>query len=402
MSGGVNIFKQSVEFRDNRLVVIVAGEASGDLHGSNLVKAIREIAPDVSFVGIGGPRLEAAGVKTIVPSKDTAVVGLSEVLGKAGKIVRAYFGLKKILRKQRPSLLILIDYPEFNLRLAAQAKKHGIPVLYYISPQVWAWRSGRVRKIAARVDRMVCILPFEQDFYREMGVQVDYVGHPLLDAIPGKIDTIKVRKALGLEGHSPIIGILPGSREQEIKGLLPAMIKAAEILSERFPSLGCVLPLAPTADTAWIKSATDGAKIDIRVSQGNIYELLAICDCAMVASGTATLEAAIMGVPMVVAYKVSPLSFFVAKRVVKVRHICLVNLVAGYEVVPELIQEDVFPKNLADHVLDLIEDREHRENMIQGLYRVRDRLGSGGASRRAAQIAMGMMERSQVSISHED
>ena len=336
--------------------------------------------------------MAAQGVKTLVPASETAVVGLSEVGRKIGNIAKAYFTLSRTLKQFRPSLLILIDFPEFNLRMAAKAKKWSIPVMYYISPQVWAWRSGRVKKIASLVDRIVCILPFEVEFYRQRGISVDYVGHPILDAIPAEIRPEDMRGQLGLADSHPVVGVAPGSRDQEIHNLLPIMLRAMEGLSKRYRGLSCLLPLAPTIDEKKVKPLLEDFRVPLKICHQSIYEVFSCCDCAMVASGTATLEAAAMEVPMVVAYKVSPLSFFLAKRVVKVDHICLVNLVAGYEVVPELIQDEVTPELLEKHLITMLEDSVARDKMVQALREVKEKLGKGGASRRAAEIAMTIIE----------
>lgn len=377
-------------------MVIVAGEASGDLHGANLVNAMRALNPNVSFVGIGGPKMKSQGVETLVGASEIAVVGLSEVTRKVGSIARGYFGLKRILEKLKPSLVILIDFPEFNLHLASKAKRQGIPVMYYISPQVWAWRPGRVKKISALVDRMVCILPFEKEFYEKRGMRVDYVGHPLCDLDIPEVNPKEVLEELGLSSNYPILGLLPGSRDHEVETLLPEMLGAVNLLRDRYPSLGCILPLAPTIKRDKVENLLRSAPARISVAQSNIYRLLRCCHCAVVASGTATLEAAIMGVPMVVAYKVSPITFFLAKRVVKVRHICLVNLVAGFEVVPELIQGEVTPENIFAHLINMLEDEKIKNKMKKDLEGVKRKLGKGGASQMAARIAMEMMGQKSV------
>ena len=393
MSGGANISNPSIEQRLGKLLIaIVAGEASADLHGANLVKAIRQIEPRTSFVGLGGPRMAAEGVKILVPAAETAVVGLSEVAKKIGNIAKAYFTLCRFLRKFRPSLLILIDFPDFNLRIAAKAKRWSIPIMYYISPQVWAWRSGRAKKIASLVDRIVCILPFEEDFYRQRGISVDYVGHPILDAIPGEIRRQDLREKIGLADSYPVVGIAPGSRDQEIQSLLPIMLRAVERLSKRYSCLSCLLPLAPTIDKNKIKALVGNFSIPLKIWSQSTYEVFSCCDCAIVASGTATLEAAIAEVPMVVAYKMSPLSFFLAKRVVKVDHISLVNLIAGYEAVPELIQEGVTPEQIERHLITILENSIARQKTIHALREVKEKLGTAGASSRAAEIAMTIIE----------
>ena len=335
--------------------------------------------------------MEATGVKILIPSADMAVVGLTEVFAKLRTIVRAHTRLKSILRHRRPNLLILIDYPDFNIHLARTAKRSNVPVLYYISPQVWAWRRSRIKKIARRVDRMTVILPFEKDVYKSTSLEVEYVGHPLLDIEPPKLDRDAAIRDMRLAGARPILGLLPGSRKEEIENLLPAMVGAAERLAERYPSLRCILPRASTITPDLIEPLIRGSTTVITVLGGDIYRTLALCDVALVASGTATLETAIMGVPMVIAYRVSPVSYRLAKMVVRVPFIGLVNLVAGEKIVPELIQGEVRPERLAAEAIDILENDAKRHCMKAQLARVRDRLGRGGASKRTARIALEMM-----------
>ncbi len=387
---------------------MVAGEASADLHGSNLVKAMKASCPGVTFCGIGGANMKQAGVKILVSSSDMAVVGLTEVVQRLHTIFRAANKLKATLKAHHPDLLILIDYPEFNLYMARIARRLQIPVLYYISPQVWAWRRGRVKKIAKRVDRMAVILPFEEQFYRKRGVDVDYVGHPLLDAfkpatrnpqqspeVGGRRSEVRSQKSKRQNPVSsiqnPVVGLVPGSRREEIRNMLPIMIRSAEILKIRYPDIRCLLPLAKTIEPEYIDSFIRKSSLDIEVHQGDIYEVLDRCHIAMVTSGTATLDTAIMAVPMVIVYKVTPLSYRIGKILIKTPFIGLANLVAGERVVPELIQDEVTPERLADEALTLIENEHVRNNMITKLHRIRKRLGEGGASERTAKIALGMM-----------
>jgi lipid-A-disaccharide synthase len=319
------------------------------------------------------------------------VVGLTEVLCRLHTIAKASRKLKSILKTNRPNLLILIDYPDFNIHIARTAKRFHIPVLYYISPQVWAWRKRRVRKIARRVDHMAVILPFEEAFYSGRGMRVDYVGHPLLDTRPDEADREQVIVKLGLNRGYPVVGLLPGSRKEEIKNLLPVMVNAVEILTRHYAGIRCLLPLAETIESELVQPFIEAAPVDIKVIQGGIYEVLSVCDVALVTSGTATLQTAIMGVPMAVVYKVSPLSYWMGKMVIKVPYISLVNLVAGEEVVSELIQDKVEPEGLAQEVLTLLEDDAVRENMVKKLRGVKEGLGRGGASEKTAAIALNMM-----------
>jgi lipid-A-disaccharide synthase len=384
------IFRPLADSRDFRFVLIVAGEASADLHGSNLVKAMKRLDPGIVFWGIGGKKMEQTGVKLLVSSSDMAVVGVTEVLSRIKTIKRASKKLKTILKDKHPDLLILIDYPDFNIHIARTAKRLKIPVLYYISPQVWAWRRGRVRKIARRVDRMAVILPFEEMFYRRREIKVDYVGHPLLDALKYGAGTEK-RKEDGFESFYPVLGILPGSRKEEIRNLLPVMVEAAEYLSRKYPEMLCILPLAPTIEPEFVKTFIHKSPVETKIIRGDIHKALSACNAAMVTSGTATLDTAIMGVPMVVVYKVSFLSYLVGRMVVKVPHIGLVNLVAGQEVVPELIQNEVTAHRLFREVEGILENREVNLNMKRKLKGVKERLGKGGASERTARIALEMM-----------
>lgn len=376
-------------------MLMVAGEASADLHGSNLVKAMKASCPGVTFCGIGGANMKQAGVKILVSSSDMAVVGLTEVLQKLHTIFRAANKLKATLKTHHPDLLILIDYPDFNLYMARIARRLQIPVLYYISPQVWAWRRGRVKKIAKRVDRMAVILPFEEPFYRKRGVTVDYVGHPLLDAFESA--TRNPQPAIPLPAgqpvpRNPVVGLLPGSRKEEIRNMLPIMIRSAEILKIRYPDIRCLLPLAKTLEPEFIDSFIRKSSLNIEVHQGDIYEVLDRCHIALVTSGTATLDTAIMAIPMVVVYKVTPLSYRIGKMLIKTSFIGLANLVAGERVVPELIQDEVTPERLADEALTLIENEHVRKKMITKLHGIRKRLGEGGASERTAKIAAEMMK----------
>lgn len=372
-------------------MLIVAGEASADLHGANLVRAVQDLDQRVRFWGIGGEKMEEAGVRILVPSSDMAVVGLTEVFSRAPRIVRASLKLKSILKKDRPDLLVLIDYPDFNINLAGTARRFNVPVLYYISPQIWAWRRGRIKKLARRVDRMAVILPFEEAFYLERGMKVEYVGHPLLDTMPQRPDRDRLIREMDLQGARPVLGLLPGSRNEEVRNLLPLMIRAAEILAGQYPDLKCVLPVASTISHDLIQSMAWHASVDIRLQQGDIYRALSPCDTALVASGTATLETALMEVPMVIVYRVSPLSYWIGKRLVRVPHIGLVNLVAGEAIVPELVQHEVTPRRMAREAAALLEGGRRRENMVKKLKDLRKKLGQGVPSKRTAGMVLEMI-----------
>jgi lipid-A-disaccharide synthase len=388
-------------------VFVIAGEASGDLHGSNLIHALKSKLPQTRFVGIGGPKMEEAGLELLFPSSDLAVVGVVEVIGHIRPILKAFGRTTAWLRKKRPDLLILIDYPEFNLQVAGRAKKLGIPIFYYISPQVWAWRQGRVKKLRRLVDRMAVILPFEEAFFRSHGMEVSFVGHPLLDVVKAEVSKTEFCREAGLNPERPIVGLVPGSRKSEISRLFPVMAGAAERIFQDRQDVQFVVPLAPSLDPGILESfnhrTTELITTDphrqlqtdkslnhpiIRVVKGQTYDAIAASDLILTASGTVTLEAAILGTPMVVTYKVSPITCFLGKCLIKVPFASLVNLVAGRRVVTEIIQRDVTPERLSQEALSLLRDHAGRENMIKGLKEVKNALGGSGASERAADLAI--------------
>ncbi|MBN1831524.1 MAG: lipid-A-disaccharide synthase [Deltaproteobacteria bacterium] len=390
----MEISRPPLNEEEARRILIVAGEASGDLHGSNLVRALKRYDPGITVSGIGGTHMKQAGVEILVSASEMAVVGLTEVFFRLGVILKARHKIRNLLKSiPSPDLLILIDYPDFNIHLASLAKRWKIPVLYYISPQVWAWRKGRIKKLAKRVDRMAVILPFEEDLYRNKGVDVTYVGHPLLDVISEHSIREDAIGRLDLQKASPVIGLLPGSRQEEIENTLPFMLKAVEILSSRYSQLQCVLPVAPTVSVDLVQSFLAESNTVIHISDLDIYSTLRACDLALVASGTATLETAIMEVPMIVVYRVSPMTYWIGRKLVNVPYISLVNLVAGKLIVPELIQDAFNPEKLAEEAFRILEDRQEREDMIRHLKAVKHRLGERGASERTARLAIEMMGR---------
>jgi len=371
-------------------VMIIAGEASGDLHGAKLLHALKVIAPGLSACGMGGRELRGEGMEVLVDASRLAVVGLLEVIGHWSHIRAAMSILSARLRQRPPDLLILIDYPDFNLLLAAKAKKMGVPVFYYISPQVWAWRSSRVEKIARLIDRMAVILPFEADFYRRRGVCVEFVGHPLLDSVASTTPREQLLASQGLPPEITAVAILPGSRKKELTRMLPLFLAAAVQLAKQSPKrLAFFLPLASTLNKDDLAPfEIDGLGLDLLVITDSNYAAMAACDVAIAASGTVTLELAILGVPMVVAYRVAPLTYWLARRLVKVPHFSLVNLVAGQTVVPELLQDDATPERLAQATTQLLEDGEAARRMREQLAAVTSKLGSPGASGRAARLAL--------------
>jgi len=376
-----------VPYSDKKKVAIIAGEASGDLHGSNLVRAMQRINPRIRFYGIGGEKLKEAGVKIVADSSDMAVVGLTEVLSKLGFILSVRRKLKRSLHEENPDLLILIDYPDFNLPLAKVAKKHGIKVFYYISPQVWAWRKRRIYHIARYVDKMAVILPFETSLYDEVNLDVRFVGHPLLDVVKMNISRDDALREFGLKDRGTIIGILPGSRESEVTKLLPDMMKAAHILTERISPVQFVLPLADTLRHDFISDIVNQYSVDVTVVKDNVYDVIGVSDIVMVASGTATLETALLETPMVIVYKVSPVSYFIGRLIINVDHIGMVNIIAGKKVVPEFIQNDATPENIANGIYDILSNTPKMDIIKRDLGQIREKLGSPGAAARAAELA---------------
>ena len=385
-------------------VLIIAGEASGDMHGANLARALRARRPELKISAMGGSALAAADCDLVYDSSRLAVVGLVEVLGHLGEILAARRLLFNFLQEQRPELLILIDFPDFNLMLAARAKKLGIKVMYYISPQVWAWRRGRVRKIKRLVDRMAVILPFEQEFYRHRGMEVDFVGHPLVDELTGIAGkpplplTESEQQGNGTASADTgrqVIGLVPGSRRREIATLLPVFLAAARLLAqsrEKPPIF--LLPMAPGLGRQTLEEngLDQYPELDIRISDQDRHTTMAACDAVMAASGTVTLELAILGVPTVATYRFSPLTYLIGRLLVNVPHGTLVNLVAGREVIPELIQDRAEPLAISRQMADLLDNPARRQTMLKDLAEVREKLGRGGASQKAADLAISLMK----------
>lgn len=374
--------------KNARRIMIVAGEASGDIYGADLVSEALKLAPDLHFFGIGGARMREAGVETLVDSSDMAVVGLVEVIKHFDVISSAFRTLKQIVLNDSPDLLILIDYPGFNLRLAKVAKKAGVKVLYYISPQIWAWRQGRVKKIARLVDHMAVILPFEAPFYQRAGVPVTFVGHPMLDLVSVALDRSAAASSFNLDPSCKIIGLFPGSRRNEIERLLPVIIAAAAKLKERFPDIQFILPLASTLHSDDIAPLLTAANLDVTITRDRIHDMIRACDAVISVSGTVTLEIALVGTPMVIIYKLSPLTYQLAKRLVKVDNIGLCNIVAGETVVQELIQDQANPEAIAAEIGKLLTDHAYQAAIVGKLGEVRSKLGSGGASVLVARLAL--------------
>jgi lipid-A-disaccharide synthase len=372
--------------------MIVAGEASGDKHGARLVSALRELAvsPEWEFFGSGGDEMRAAGVETLVDAREMAIMGALEIARTLPRFLRAFSTLRKAATERRPDLVILVDWPEFNLRLARRLKKDGHRIAYYISPQVWAWRSHRVNAIKRDVERILVILPFEREFYATHGVSVEYVGHPLLDGVRVTQTREQFCREHGLDIGRPIVALLPGSRSSELRHILPPMIEAARVLNANSPEIQFVLPLASTVAADEIRSSSHYFDA-IRLIQGATYNAIATADLAVVASGTATLETAILGTPMIVVYKASALNWGIFHPMIQTKFVGLPNLIAGKQVAPELLQHEMNGKRLAFEVKALLGDKAALERQRGDLRDVAKKLGEKDASSRAARSILDLL-----------
>jgi lipid-A-disaccharide synthase len=366
-------------------LAIVAGEASGDLHAAEVVRELKVLDPAIEAFGIGGDLLAAEGVRLLHHAREMGIVGLFNVIRHLRMFRRIYTDLIDEIARQRPDAVLLVDYPEFNLRVAERCRAMGIRVVYYISPQVWAWRPGRVKKIAKIVDLMIVIFPFEEALYRAQGVPVVYVGHPLIDELAG------VTRGEHDPGTPLRVALLPGSRRSEVSVLLPPMLDAvANLRGER--ALDACVVQAPTISSSELLAIMQAANVYVRIVPHGGGEELAAADVALSSSGTATLECAVIGTPVIVMYRLSAATHWFAQRLVKLRHFSLVNIVAGKKVVPELLQHDVNGDRMAAEVRALARPDEHARIRAE-LAAVRARLGEGGASRRAAEAIMSVVHR---------
>ncbi len=369
-----------------RKVLLVAGEASGDLHGAGLVTALRRSDPAIEVWGVGGERLRKAGMHILVDTAAVATMGFVETFGTLGRLLSTYRQLKRFMREERPALLVLIDYPEFNLFLAKRAKALGIPVFYYIGPQVWAWRRGRVRKIARRVDRLGVVFPFEPALYNNGQQLAEFVGHPLLDLVRPTRARAETLARYQLDPQRRLLAVLPGSRKKEVRLLLPPALAAAQQLQRR--GWQAVIALAHTLTRADLAQAAGGSVPSIPVIEDDTYNVVDAAAAVLVASGTATLETALLERPMVIMYRVSPLTFALARLLVRVEHIGMPNIILGQRVFPELMQGDVTGDKLAAAIEDV---SARRDELAAALATLRGTLGEPGAAERAAHLALELM-----------
>jgi lipid-A-disaccharide synthase len=371
-------------------VMIIAGEASGELYGALLAHELKKIRSTVHIIGIGGVRMKEAGVELI--SGITSSFGLTEVLSSLREMRKSFKRASDALRRFRPTVLVLIDYPEFNLRLAREAKKQGIQILYYVSPQVWAWRRKRIRTIAQRVDRMAVILPFEEDLYKNVHLNAEFVGHPVFDEIQNmQKDKGMCKKDLGINEDEPLLSLLPGSRPNEIKKLLPVIVEVIREFRKTHKDYRFCVPFAHNTNLkAYAAVIADLEQEGVIINKGKALGVLSVSDAAVIASGTAVLQAAFLGVPIVVIYKLFPLTYWIGKMMVTVRHISLVNILSGRTVIRELIQNDVTTDHIMNELRKIIEQKHYRESILQAYDALQNQFSGMHASRRTAQIVAEM------------
>jgi len=374
--------------------MISVGEASGDRLGAGLAAALRQRDPAIELVGMGGPQMRDAGVRLVQDSAEVSVVGIWEVLARLPQIRRAMHRLERVLEDERPDLLVPIDFPDFNLRLAARAGRSNIGVVYFVSPQVWAWRPRRVHQIRRLVREMLVLFDFEREFYRNADVPVTWVGHPLAEAPPDTSDLADLRRRIGLQPDSTAVALLPGSRASEIKRHMPVLLGAAALLRRERPALEFLVPLAPSAPGCVVRDTIRDSGLErIHVHAGDFPGVLRVCTAGAVASGTASLDAAMVGLPMVVIYRMSPITYWIGKRLIQVDHIAMPNLIAGKGIVPELLQDECNAARIAAELDRYLGDPSHAESVRNALQAVSRKLGDPGVYARAAERVLAHLPR---------
>ena len=373
-------------------ILIIAGEPSGDLHAANLVRDLKSLDPNLRFFGLGGYLSKEAGVDTIFDISKLALVGLSEVLKNIFTIGKIYKGILRRIDQEIPDLAILIDYPGFNLRLAKELRKRSIPVVYYISPQIWAWGRDRINIIKKCVTKMIVFFKFEEELYKTSGVDVTFVGHPLLDTVKASLAKDEALRTYNLSEGKITIALLSGSRTTEIKTLLPIMIRTAKIINSRLRNTQFIIARYPSLPAELYENAVRDSGLDIRIVSGDIYNVIAASDFAIVTSGTATLETAIIGTPLVIVYKAKLLTYVIYKFVVTISFLGIVNIIAGREIAPEFLQYDATPQNIADTIVPILLNKNKLKTMREELGSVRSSLGAPGAGMRAAQAIMPLLK----------
>jgi lipid-A-disaccharide synthase len=375
----------------NKKILIISGEPSGDLHASNLVRDMRSLDPSLRFYGVGGALSAKAGVGIVFDITDLALVGLVEVIRNISAVKRAHDAVIAKVRSDRPDLAILVDYPGFNLKIARDLAGLGIPVAYYISPQIWAWGMQRVHLIRRYVKKMVVFFGFEAEIYRKYGIDAECVGHPLVDTVKVTAQKADVLKRYGLVPGRPTVAILPGSRDSEIRGFLPVLAGAAGRIKEKIGTAQFFVSRRPGRAAGEYEDAFRGSGVEFRLVEGDLHNIVAASDLAIAASGTVTLETAIIGTPLIIVYRANPLTYLLYKIVNRAPFLGIVNIIAGREVAPEYLQNEMTPENISAKAVELLSDQAKKEAMRRDLAVVRASLGSPGASLRAARVILPLL-----------
>ncbi len=373
-------------------IMFSAGESSGDQHAAQMFLELKKQLADIKGIGMGAAKMRQVGIDVRIDSSSIGVIGVIEVLKHYPDIRAALKQMQKLITAERPDLLVCVDYKEFNLKLAKYAKSQGIKVLFYVSPQVWAWRPGRVKTYGKAIDMMAVIFPFETAYYQAENIPVRYVGHPSVDKVQPVRSKSEDFVQFALNRDRPLVGLLPGSRMNEIKRLLPVMLEAAEKLSEKYTDLQFILPQADSISDELLQEYLETSALAIKVIKGQPYNVIQCCDAVMTASGTASLEVALLSVPMVIVYKLSTITYWLGKMLVKTPFIGLPNIVAGKGIVKELIQQQVSAEALFTEIERILLDQQYRQQMLDDLENVREKLGQGGGSKNMADLAIQMLK----------
>jgi lipid-A-disaccharide synthase len=374
-------------------VMICAGEASGDLHGASVADDLKTLDPQIELLGMGGSHMRTAGVDIVYDIADIGVMGFVEIVWNLSKFFRLRDYLSKVMDVRRPDVVLLIDYGGFNMALASVAKKKNIPVVYYICPKAWVWGKWRAKAIAGWVEKVAAIFPFEAEIYREAGASVEFVGHPLLDIVHPSMDRAAAYRYFGADPQRPLLLLLPGSRYQEVESLLELMLASARKVQQQIPDCQFFLPVAPTIPLERIESVVKASGVPIVFTRNSTYNLMQIADCAIAASGTVTLEAALMELPSVIVYRVKTATYWLIRLVADVSHVGLPNIVTGRRILPELIQNEATAANVSQAALRLMQDSAVRKQVKADLQEVRVKLGGSGAVLRVAKIVMDVAAR---------
>ena len=372
-------------------ILISAGEASGDIHAAAVTAALKKIDSSIEVFGMGGDALRAAGGEVLFDIKDHGVMGFVEVIKKLPDLFKLRSDFARVMDERQPDCLVVVDYPGFNMKLAKVAHDKGIPVVSYIAPSAWAWNKGRAKNVAKIVDKVACIFPFEYDVYKEAGAPVEFVGHPLLDIVKPAWERTEAEAWVGKQPGHPLVLLMPGSRLMEIEKMLPNLLAGAKLLKKQLPEVQFAMPRAGTIPLELLQSKIKASGLDIKITEGHNYDLFSVADLALATSGTVTLEAALCGLPSIIVYRTSALNAFIARRVINIPNIGLPNIVAGRQILPELLQEDFTPANVAKTAVELLAP-ERRPQLEADLAFMKARLGEPGAVKRVAQLILRIAE----------